>query len=167
MPQDIYDPAASRSPGAHRLPAQPIQRQSSRQFDAYGGLTPAFAQQNNYTPSGLGPMNYDQNRTDRMGSNMSNGFANVMPNGNYGVEGAQSWNPNAFAQSNGLPFAATTRPRPNNRGRAALPSVCNGLFANARPANLLRTGCLQRISRQCLRRMATIQSDLRVYLIRR
>ena len=108
-----YDPASSRSPGAHRHQQQTLHRQPSRQFDAYGPMP-----NNVYGQEDHG-MRYDNNRFERMNPGMQNGAYG------YEIPGAQTWNPSAFGGGNShfANFAATGRMKAP-RGRSALPPVC-------------------------------------------
>ena len=128
---DMYEQTSSRSPGAHRLQPPQIHRQGSRQFDGYGNLPPSYSQSNTYTPSESSQVSYlpEPNRFDGMGNGMGNGLSNGIHNGGFAYDGAQSWNPNAFSPANGMPFAATTRAKSNNRGRSQLPQVCRGFLS--------------------------------------
>ena len=103
-----YDPASSRSPGAHRHQPQTLHRQPSRQFDAYGPMP-----NNVYNQEDQG-MRYDNNR-----------MIPPMPNGGYGYDnpGAQTWNPSAFGGNQFSNFGATGRMKAPTRGRSALPQV--------------------------------------------
>lgn len=112
QPQDMYhDHSSARSPGSQRH-QQPLHRQPSRQFDAYGPM-----------PVNLydDPMaRYDTARLDRLNPSLqSNSYA-------YDLGGSQTWNPNGFANPQALggirsasSLKATTR-----GGRAGLPTVC-------------------------------------------
>ena len=107
-----YDPASSRSPGAHRHQQQTLHRQPSRQFDAYGPMPNNIYGQEDHT------MRYDNTRFERMNPGLQN-----IPY-SYEIPGAQTWNPNAFGGGhNQFPnFAATGRMKVP-RGRSALPPV--------------------------------------------
>ena len=107
-----YDPASSRSPGAHRHQPQTLHRQPSRQFDAYGPMP------NNVYGQEDQSMRYENGR-----------MAPPMPNG-YGYEnpGAQTWNPSAFGGNNHFPNFGTGRMKTTARGRSTLPQVSLGAF---------------------------------------
>jgi hypothetical protein len=105
-----HDHPSSRSPGSQRH-QQPLHRQPSRQFDAYGPMP-----SNPYED----PLaRYDTTRLERLNP-LHNG-------GNYGYEisGSQTWNPNGFngAHTLGGIGSATTRMKPPGRGRTGLPTV--------------------------------------------
>ncbi|KAL1627196.1 Peptidyl-prolyl cis-trans isomerase pin4 [Neofusicoccum ribis] len=109
-----YDNPSSRSPGSQRHQPQTLHRQPSRQFDAYGQLS----QQGLYTPEDH-QARYDQGRyNDRLNATIHAGY------GGYELGGAQAWNANAFGQNNSLAaINATTRMKPQTRGRSALPQT--------------------------------------------
>lgn len=114
-PHDMYyDNPSSRSPGSQRHQPQTLHRQPSRQFDAYGQLS----QQGLYTPEDH-QARYDQGRyNDRLNATIHAGY------GGYELGGAQAWNANAFGQNNSLAaINATTRMKPQTRGRSALPQT--------------------------------------------
>ena len=126
-PHDMYyENTPSRSPGVHRLQPQTLQRQPSRQFDAYGQLgsqMPTGLYQNSSATAT--PMIDDHNArfdgpryNDRLNTTMQNNYG-------YDMSSLGGWNANAFSQSNSLATvgAATTRLKPNPRPRNALPPV--------------------------------------------
>jgi len=109
----FYDPASSRSPGAHRHQQQTLHRQPSRQFDAYGPMPNNVYGQEDHT------MRYDNHRFERMSPGLQNGAYG------YEIPGAQTWNPSAFGGGNHQfsHFGATGRMKAQPRGRSALPPV--------------------------------------------
>lgn len=105
-----HDNPSSRSPGSQRNQQQPLNRQPSRQFDAYGPM-----------PSNLyeDPLaRYDNNRVERLSPLPSNTHYN------YDMPGSQTWNPNGFGGAHSLSGmnSATGRIKPTTR-RTGLPSV--------------------------------------------
>ncbi|KAL8834858.1 MAG: hypothetical protein Q9170_003558 [Blastenia crenularia] len=109
-PDMYYDQSSTRSPAMHRHQQQPLHRQPSRQFDAYGSMP-----NNMYQPEDSASR-YDGSRFDRMNPPMQGGAYG------YDMPSAQTWNPNAFGGTNGFPtFGATGRMKPMPRGRSALP----------------------------------------------
>ncbi|KAJ5349368.1 hypothetical protein N7541_007095 [Penicillium brevicompactum] len=105
--QDMYhDPA--RSPGSQRH-QQPLHRQPSRQFDAYGAM-----------PNNLyeDQMRYESARLERLNPSIQNNYG-------YDISGSQTWNPNGFAnaQSLGGIRSASASLKPNARGRTGLPTT--------------------------------------------
>jgi hypothetical protein len=110
-----HDNPSSRSPGSQRH-QQPLHRQPSRQFDAYGPMP-----SNPYED----PLaRYDTGRLERLNP--------LHAGSNYGYElsGSQTWNPNGFngAHTLGGIGSATGRMKPSGRGRAGLPTVCSFLL---------------------------------------
>ncbi|KAK8179616.1 hypothetical protein BC567DRAFT_242270 [Phyllosticta citribraziliensis] len=107
-----YENQSSRSPGSHRHQPQTLHRQPSRQFDAYGQLNSGLYPQDDHQTR------YDSSRyNDRLNATIHAGYTG------YELGGAQGWNANAFAGSNGLAaLNATTRMKPSSRARSALPS---------------------------------------------
>ena len=138
---DMYEQTSSRSPGAHRLQPQQIHRQGSRQFDGYGNLPSSYSQSSTFTPSESSQVSYmpEPSRFDGMGNGIGTGVGNGMHNGGFAYDGAQSWNPNAFSPANGIPFAATTRAKINNRGRSQLPQVCSDAEIRRLHANFIQS----------------------------
>lgn len=108
--QDMYHDAA-RSPGSQRH-QQPLHRQPSRQFDAYGAM-----------PNNLyeDQMRYESARLERLNPSIQNNYG-------YDISGSQTWNPNGFAnaQTLGGIRSASASLKPNARGRTGLPTVCFG-----------------------------------------
>lgn len=105
-----HDNPSSRSPGSQRNQQQPLNRQPSRQFDAYGPM-----------PSNLyeDPLaRYDNNRVERLSPLPSNTHYN------YDMPGSQTWNPNGFSGAHSLSSmnSATGRIKPTTR-RTGLPST--------------------------------------------
>ena len=114
---DLYD-HSSRPAGLQRhQQQQPLHRQTSRQFDGYSNALVPDEQSTRYEGS----------RFDRSNAaSQSNPYF-------YDMNGAQTWNANAFANHNGFnAFGGTGRLRPSARGRTALPQVsspyCHRLY---------------------------------------
>ena len=115
-PPDIYfDQSNGRSPEIQRQ-QQMLHRQSSRPFDAYGGMSTGdmFNPQDPANRYQLNPNRYD--RVD--GTPAPGAFGNE-------IYQSQSWNPQAFNNNQySAAYAATTRIRPQQmRGRQPLPNV--------------------------------------------
>ncbi|KAF2086920.1 hypothetical protein K490DRAFT_74119 [Saccharata proteae CBS 121410] len=108
-----YDNPQSRSPGAHRHQPQTLHRQPSRQFDAYGQLPQGLYTADDHA------QRYDAPRyNERLNATIHSGY------GGYEHGGNQTWNGNAFGGSNTLAaINATTRMKPQTRGRSALPAA--------------------------------------------
>ncbi|KAJ9302827.1 hypothetical protein DTO271G3_201 [Paecilomyces variotii] len=109
--QDMYhDNSSARSPGSQRH-QQPLHRQPSRQFDAYGPMPTNFYDD---------PMaRYDTSRLDRLNPSIpSNAYG-------YDISGSQTWNPNGFSGAHTLGGigSATSRIKHNPRGRTGLPTT--------------------------------------------
>ncbi|EAW14920.1 putative R3H domain protein [Aspergillus clavatus NRRL 1] len=110
--QEMYhDNSSARSPGSQRH-QQPLHRQPSRQFDAYGPM-----------PVNLydDPMaRYDIGRLERLNPSLhNNSYA-------YDLPGSQTWNPNGFAnaQTLGAIRSASASLKSTSRtGRAGLPTT--------------------------------------------
>ncbi|KAL4978920.1 hypothetical protein BDW66DRAFT_129022 [Aspergillus desertorum] len=108
--QDMYHDNSSRSPGSQRH-QQPLHRQPSRQFDAYGPM-----------PVNLydDPMaRYDRN-LDRLNPSLHN------PSYAYDLPGSQTWNPNGFANAQslgGLRSASASLKTAPRSARAGLPTT--------------------------------------------
>ena len=105
-----FDQTDGRSPRHQHL----LYRQHSRPFEAYSGIQAG----NMYAPQDQ-TIRYDAGRFDRMNGPIGpSGYGNDMYQ-------AQTWNPNAFNANSQIPsnYAATTRMRPNMRGRNPLPNV--------------------------------------------
>lgn len=111
-PQEMYhEHPSARSPGSQRHP-QTLHRQPSRQFDAYGPMSVNFYEE---------PMaRYDTGRLDRLNPSVQeSAYA-------YDLTGSQTWNPNGFANPQGLGSirsASSSLKTTNSRGRAGLPTV--------------------------------------------
>ncbi|KAL3490968.1 hypothetical protein BJX62DRAFT_237573 [Aspergillus germanicus] len=110
--QDMYhDNSSARSPGSQRH-QQPLHRQPSRQFDAYGPM-----------PVNLydDPMaRYDTGRLDRLNPSLHN------PSYAYDLPGSQTWNPNGFANAQalgGIRSASASLKTAPRGGRAGLPTT--------------------------------------------
>lgn len=112
-PHDLYhDNPSARSPGSQRH-QQPLHRQHSRQFDAYGPMPV-----NLYDDP---TARYDTGRLDRLNPSMhNNSYA-------YDLPGSQTWNPNGFANPQALggirSASASMKTATRGGGRAALPTV--------------------------------------------
>lgn len=106
--QDMYHDNA-RSPGNQRH-QQPLHRQPSRQFDAYGTMP-----NNPYDEQ----MRYESARLERLNPSIQNNYG-------YDISGSQTWNPNGFAnaQTLGGIRSASASLKPTARGRSGLPTVC-------------------------------------------
>ncbi|KAL4929810.1 putative R3H domain protein [Aspergillus undulatus] len=108
--QDMYHDNSSRSPGSQRH-QQPLHRQPSRQFDAYGPM-----------PVNLydDPMaRYDRN-LDRLNPSLRN------PSYAYDLPGSQTWNPNGFANVQalgGIRSASASMKTTSRSTRAGLPTT--------------------------------------------
>ncbi|KAF5857363.1 hypothetical protein ETB97_005897 [Aspergillus alliaceus] len=109
--QEMYHDNSARSPGSQRH-QQPLHRQPSRQFDAYGPM-----------PVNLydDPMaRYETGRLERLNPPLhNNSYA-------YDLAGSQTWNPNGFAnpQALGAIRSASTSLKTTSRtGRAGLPTT--------------------------------------------
>lgn len=105
---------AARSPGSQRH-QQPLHRQPSRQFDAYGPMP--------VNPYEDQMARYDSARLERLNPSLQNNYG-------YDISGSQTWNPNGFAnaQSLGGIRSASASLKPNARGRSGLPTVCLAFF---------------------------------------
>ncbi|GFF53122.1 R3H domain protein, putative [Aspergillus udagawae] len=130
--QEMYhDNSSARSPGSQRH-QQPLHRQPSRQFDAYGPMPV-----NLYDDS---MARYDTGRLERLNPSLHNtSYA-------YDLPGSQTWNPNGFAnaQTLGAIRSASASLKPTSRtGRAGLPTTwldqqpgMPGPFSNLGPGPL-------------------------------
>lgn len=111
-PHDMYhDNPSARSPGSQRL-QQPLHRQPSRQFDAYGPMPVNMYED---------PMaRYDTGRLDRLNPSINhNSYA-------YDLNGSQTWNPNGFANAQalgGIRSASASMRTAARGGRSGLPTV--------------------------------------------
>lgn len=106
----MYHDHSARSPGSQRH-QQPLHRQPSRQFDAYGPMPTNMYEQDQ--------MRYESARLERLNPSLQNNYG-------YDISGSQTWNPNGFAnaQTLGGIRSASASLKPNARGRAGLPTVC-------------------------------------------
>ncbi|KAL9090121.1 MAG: hypothetical protein Q9165_005401 [Trypethelium subeluteriae] len=111
--QDMYyENPAARSPGSQRHQQQPLHRQPSRQFDAYGQFPGGL-----YTPEDHA-VRYDQTRYhDRLNATIHGNY------GGYDVGASQTWNNSGFGQNNNLAALGATQRRNPSRTRGALPSA--------------------------------------------
>jgi hypothetical protein len=109
---DMYHDPAARSPGSQRH-QQPLHRQSSRQFDAYGAM-PVNLYEDQMA-------RYETSRLERLNPSLQQNNSSYA----YDLSGSQTWNPNGFAnaQSLGGIRSASASLKPNARGRTALPTV--------------------------------------------
>ncbi|PYI21472.1 hypothetical protein BO86DRAFT_402970 [Aspergillus japonicus CBS 114.51] len=110
--QEMYhDNSSARSPGSQRH-QQPLHRQPSRQFDAYGPMPV-----NLYEDS---MARYDSGRLERLNSSLHNNtYA-------YDLAGSQTWNPNGFANAQalgGIRSASASLKTTSRTGRAGLPTT--------------------------------------------
>ncbi|GIK00823.1 hypothetical protein Aspvir_004852 [Aspergillus viridinutans] len=110
--QEMYhDNSSARSPGSQRH-QQPLHRQPSRQFDAYGPMPV-----NLYDDS---MARYDTGRLERLNPSLHNtSYA-------YDLPGSQTWNPNGFAnaQTLGAIRSASASLKTTSRtGRTGLPTT--------------------------------------------
>jgi hypothetical protein len=107
---DMYHDPSARSPGSQRH-QQPLHRQPSRQFDAYGPM-PVNLYEDQMA-------RYESARLERLNPSLqNNSYA-------YDLSGSQTWNPNGFsnAQSLGGIRSASASLKPSGRGRTGLPTV--------------------------------------------
>ncbi|KAJ5134928.1 hypothetical protein N7476_001867 [Penicillium atrosanguineum] len=107
---DMYHDPSARSPGSQRH-QQPLHRQPSRQFDAYGPMP--------VNPYEDQMARYETARLERLNPSMqNNSYA-------YDLSGSQTWNPNGFnnAQSLGGIRSASASLKPSARGRTGLPTT--------------------------------------------
>ena len=119
-PHGMYhDNPSARSPGSQRH-QQPLHRQPSRQFDAYGPMPV-----NMYDD----PMaRYDTGRLDRLNPSINhNSYA-------YDLNGSQTWNPNGFANAQalgGIRSASASMRTAARGGRTGLPTVRVFVFCSS------------------------------------
>lgn len=113
--QEIFHDGSARLPASHRFTQQQqqqqqgLQRQGSRQFDAYGQMS-----SHNFNVEDR----FESSRFDRMAPGLgSGGFSNF-------EGGAQTWNPNAFGSFNTFNLGRTVKSNARGGGRSILPSVC-------------------------------------------
>ncbi|KAJ5223277.1 hypothetical protein N7468_007819 [Penicillium chermesinum] len=107
---DMYHDPSARSPGSQRH-QQPLHRQPSRQFDAYGPMP--------VNPYEDQMARYESARLERLNPSLqNNSYA-------YDISGSQTWNPNGFAnaQSLGGIRSASASLKPAARGRTGLPTT--------------------------------------------
>ncbi|OQE23867.1 hypothetical protein PENSTE_c008G05811 [Penicillium steckii] len=131
---DMYHDPAARSPGSQRH-QQPLHRQHSRQFDAYGSM-PVNLYEDQMA-------RYDTSRLERLNPSIQNNSSYA-----YDLSGSQTWNPNGFAnaQSLGGIRSASASLKPSARGRTALPTTwldqqpgVPGAFSNLGPGPVQST----------------------------
>ncbi|KAJ5104322.1 hypothetical protein NUU61_001669 [Penicillium alfredii] len=107
---DMYHDSSARSPGSQRH-QQPLHRQPSRQFDAYGPM----------------PVNLYEDQMARYESARLERLNPSLQNNSYGYDlsGSQTWNPNGFAnaQTLGGIRSASASLKPAARGRTGLPTT--------------------------------------------
>ncbi|KAJ6110859.1 hypothetical protein N7486_003094 [Penicillium sp. IBT 16267x] len=108
---DMYHDPSARSPGSQRH-QQPLHRQPSRQFDAYGAM-PVNLYEDQMA-------RYESARLERLNPPMQNNNSY-----SYDLSGSQTWNPNGFAnaQTLGGIRSASASLKPAARGRTALPTT--------------------------------------------
>ncbi|KAJ5272297.1 hypothetical protein N7478_007422 [Penicillium angulare] len=107
-----HDPSA-RSPGSQRH-QQPLHRQPSRQFDAYGPM-PVNLYEDQMA-------RYESARLERLNPPMQQQNNNSY---SYDLSGSQTWNPNGFANPQSLAGirSASASLKPAARGRTGLPTT--------------------------------------------
>ncbi|KAJ5831749.1 hypothetical protein N7474_000060 [Penicillium riverlandense] len=108
---DMYhDNPSARSPGSQRH-QQPLHRQPSRQFDAYGPM-PVNLYEDQMA-------RYDTARMERLNPSLQNNSYG------YDISGSQTWNPNGFAnaQTLGGIRSSSASLKPSARGRTGLPTT--------------------------------------------
>ncbi|KAJ6007372.1 hypothetical protein N7540_011348 [Penicillium herquei] len=108
---DMYHDPSARSPGSQRH-QQPLHRQPSRQFDAYGPM-PVNLYEDQMA-------RYESARLERLNPPMQNNNSY-----SYDLSGSQTWNPNGFAnaQTLGGIRSASASLKPAARGRTGLPTT--------------------------------------------
>ncbi|KAJ5919549.1 hypothetical protein N7454_009384 [Penicillium verhagenii] len=108
---DMYHDPSARSPGSQRH-QQPLHRQPSRQFDAYGAM-PVNLYEDQMA-------RYESARLERLNPPMQNNNSY-----SYDLSGSQTWNPNGFAnaQTLGGIRSASASLKPAARGRTGLPTT--------------------------------------------
>ncbi|KAJ5765211.1 hypothetical protein N7520_004770 [Penicillium odoratum] len=108
---DMYHDPSARSPGSQRH-QQPLHRQPSRQFDAYGAM-PVNLYEDQMA-------RYESARLERLNPPMQNNNSY-----SYDLSGSQTWNPNGFAnaQTLGGIRSASASLKPATRGRTGLPTT--------------------------------------------
>ncbi|KAJ5621082.1 hypothetical protein N7510_005066 [Penicillium lagena] len=119
QPDMYHDNPSARSPGSQRH-QQPLHRQSSRQFDAYGPMPV------NLYEDQMG--RYDTARMERLNPSLQNNSYG------YDISGSQTWNPNGFAnaQTLGGIRSSSASLKPSARGRTGLPTVSDLFLSNNR-----------------------------------
>ncbi|KAJ5626521.1 hypothetical protein N7528_003948 [Penicillium herquei] len=108
---DMYHDPSARSPGSQRH-QQPLHRQPSRQFDAYGPM-PVNLYEDQMA-------RYESARLERLNPPLQNNNSY-----SYDLSGSQTWNPNGFAnaQTLGGIRSASASLKPAARGRTGLPTT--------------------------------------------
>ncbi|KAJ5688816.1 hypothetical protein N7462_003208 [Penicillium macrosclerotiorum] len=122
---DMYHDPSARSPGSQRH-QQPLHRQHSRQFDAYGPMPVNLYedQMARYESARLERLNpalqqqQQQQQQQQPPPPQNNAYA-------YDLSGSQTWNPNGFAnaQTLGGIRSASASLKPSARGRTGLPTT--------------------------------------------
>ncbi|KAJ5114206.1 hypothetical protein N7456_002740 [Penicillium angulare] len=110
---DMYHDPSARSPGSQRH-QQPLHRQPSRQFDAYGPM-PVNLYEDQMA-------RYESARLERLNPPMQQQNNNSY---SYDISGSQTWNPNGFANPQSLAGirSASASLKPAARGRTGLPTT--------------------------------------------
>ncbi|KAL1964364.1 hypothetical protein VTN77DRAFT_7049 [Rasamsonia byssochlamydoides] len=105
-----HDSPSSRSPGSQRH-QQPLHRQPSRQFDAYGPMPSSNPYEDPLA-------RYDTSRLDRLNPLQSSPYG-------YEMSGSQTWNPNGFSSAHTLGGIGSTtgRMKPTTQTRSRLPTT--------------------------------------------
>ena len=121
---DMYHDPSARSPGSQRH-QQPLHRQPSRQFDAYGPM-PVNLYEDQMA-------RYESARLERLNPQLQNNNSY-----SYDISGSQTWNPNGFAnaQTLGGIRSASASLKPAARGRTGLPTVCDSDSVLTKPPSL-------------------------------
>lgn len=119
QPDMYHDNPSARSPGSQRH-QQPLHRQPSRQFDAYGPM-PVNLYEDQMA-------RYDTARMERLNPSLQNNSYG------YDISGSQTWNPNGFAnaQTLGGIRSSSASLKPSARGRTGLPTVSDLCLWNDR-----------------------------------
>lgn len=111
---------SSRSPRSSQVHANTVRNQSSRQFDQFGQIPNSVFPQEDHNSRFDGSSRYG----DRSGSTLQGPFSGYEMGG-----GPQGWNGGGYNHNNTLAaLGATTRFRPNQRTRGALPDVGRSLL---------------------------------------
>lgn len=105
--QEIFQDGTARSPASQRFTQQQqqqqgLQRQGSRQFDAYGQMNSHIFNVED---------RFESSRFDRMAPGLGSGGFGTFEGG-----GAQTWNPNAFGPFNTFNLNRTVKTNPRGGG---------------------------------------------------